>query len=341
MSLLLISFRLASLLLIAGTTHQTSAQRPIAQVDRLYWDHVEGFCVSTTGKEIYAGSRNRLYFSSDFGKNWVLLGKLPTVKLIRQIIPISRRTIFINASNGGYGECFLSTDSGHTFCESLPSTGAGNCASFIPETGTLYAAAENPFNLMRSDDSGFMWAPEGSQLDSIKPDQVCSLLITSDRSGKEFYVSTSRPPAIYCKTEQEHTWRKCFQRPTKELNREVPLVTKWGNRLVACLANDPHGTRESIYLSEDDGDKWRGIKCPFIIWGIGVNASDPKTIWVGNYGGYTRSKDSSALQFTRNEGLTWQLIPNCEATIFWQLQVLADGTLFAATDFGLLRVKLN
>jgi hypothetical protein len=110
---------------------------------------------------------------------------------------------------------------------------------------------------------------------------------------------------------------------------------------MACMASGPHGSLEKIYLSDDDGAHWRGVTCPFNIWGAGVNTSDPKTIWVGNYGDWQKSKDTIALQYTQDEGRTWNVIPNCGGQYFWQLQELTDGSLFAATDFGLMRVKLN
>ncbi len=318
-----------------------STPQPVARVDRLYWDHVEGFCLAdSAGREIYAGSRNRLYYSSDFGKSWTHLGDLPKITLIRQIIPIDRKTIFLNTSKGIYGESFLSTDSGQTWCECLPSTGAGNCAYFDASTHTLYAASEKPFKLMRSEDSGFTWSANGNKLDSTIGDpHVCSLLVSDDDFGRKFYISTSSPAAIYCRSEKEVSWRKCFSDPQKH-NRELPLITKWGSKLVACLAR-PTGSQEKIYLSDDDGAHWRGIECPFNIWGAGVNSSDLKTIWVGNYGAFLKSKDSIALQYTHDEGNTWNKVPNCSGQFFWQMQVLADSTLYAATDFGLMRIKLN
>jgi hypothetical protein len=145
-----------------------STPQPVARVDRLYWDHVEGFCLSdSVGREIYAGSRNRLYYSSDFGQSWTHLGDLQKVTIIRQIVPMGRGTIFINFSKGIYGESYLSTDSGHSWCVCLPSTGAGNCAYFDSAKSTLYVACEKPFKLMRSEDSGFTWIADGNSLDSI------------------------------------------------------------------------------------------------------------------------------------------------------------------------------
>ncbi len=194
---------------------------------------------------------------------------------------------------------------------------------------------------MRSEDSGFTWIPDGSKLDSINDPHVCSLLVSDGSFGRTFYISTSSPARIYCRAEREDEWRKCFTDPLKVWNRELPLITKWGKQLVACVASGPHGSLEKIYLSDNDGANWRGIICPFNIWGAGVNASDPKTMWVGNYGTWLKTKDTIALQYTQDEGRTWHSIPNCGAQYFWQLQVLADSTLYAATDFGLMRVKLN
>ena len=117
----------------------------VPRVERIYWDHVEGFFVDSVGKEIYAGSRDRLYHSSDFGKHWLKLGELPDMTLIKQIIPIDRRTILINASRNEFGKAYLSTDSGHTFRQTLDLTGAGSSARFIPEERKLYSAVAAPF----------------------------------------------------------------------------------------------------------------------------------------------------------------------------------------------------
>jgi hypothetical protein len=319
-----------------------STPQSVARVDRLYWDHVEGFCLAdSVGREIYAGSRNRLYYSSDFGQSWAHLGDLPKVTLIRQIVPMGRETIFINSSKGIYGESYLSTDSGYSWCVCLPSTGAGNCAYFDSEKHTLYAACENPFQLLRSEDSGLTWVPDGRALDSIKDPHVCSLLVSDADTGRTFYISTSSPATIYRRSEREHAWRKCFTDPLRVWNREVPLVAKWGTRLVACIASGPHGSLEKIYLSDDGGAQWKGITCPFNIWGAGVNSSDLHLLWIGNYGTWLKTKDTVSLQYTRDDGRTWQIVPQCGGNFFWQLQELADGSLFAATDFGLMRIKLN
>jgi hypothetical protein len=319
----------------------SSTPQPPARVERIYWDHVEGFCVADSiGKEIYAGSRNRLYFSSDFGQNWTHLGDLPSITLIRQILPIGKETIIIIGSKGPSGECYVSTDSGRSFCKCLDSTGSGNCAAFIPENHTLFVACDKPFKLMRSEDSGCTWVSGSRQFDSVRRPQVCSILISNDKLGRIFYVSTSRPAAIYCKSELDDRWRKCFADPYTVSKRELPLVTRCGNRLVACLTSD-HSPPEKIYLSDDWGATWRGVCCPNGIWGIGLDPCNPKNMWTGNYGTWLDEKDTTALQYTQDEGRTWQPIPNCGGQYFWQLQVLSNNTLYAATDFGLLRVKLN
>jgi hypothetical protein len=319
-----------------------STPQPVARVDRLYWDHVEGFClVDSVGREIYVGSRNRLYYSSDFGQSWTHLGDLPKVTLIRQIIPINRGTIFIVASMSTYGECYLSMDSGHTFCECLFSTGASSCACFDSKRHILYVASEYPFKLMRSEDSGFTWIPDGNKIDSIQNPHVCSLYVSDKPSGRTFYISTSIPASIYCRLDGEDKWKKCFSDPLKKPNRELPLVTMWGNRLVACVASGVYGPAEKIYLSSDCGKTWKGIQCPFNIWGAGVNASDPKTLWVGNYGDWPKTDDDPSLEYTEDEGRSWHIVPNSGSKFFWQMQILADSTLYAATDFGLMHIKLN
>lgn len=72
-----------------------SMPHPVARVDRLYWDHVEGFCVDLIGKEIYAGSRNRLYYSSDFGQSWRHLGDLPKETLIGKSFQLEGRRFLL------------------------------------------------------------------------------------------------------------------------------------------------------------------------------------------------------------------------------------------------------
>lgn len=315
--------------------------QPVARVDRLYWDHVEGFCLAdSVGREIYAGSRNRLYYSSDFGQSWTHLGDLPKVTLIRQIIPDGRGTIFIIGANTWHGECYVSLDSGRTFCERLDSTGANNCAYYDSQMHRLFVVSEVPFQLLYSDDSGSTWFPEGDTIDDIRNPHACSLLVRDEPLGKAFYISTSVPATIYCMTETENTWRKCF-RDRQNLKRELPLVTMWGKKLVACIATGLFISHQEIYVSDDKGVTWRTINCPFDIWGAGFNASDTNVIWVGNYESILKSDENISLQFSQDQGNTWHPILNCEGKLFWQLQVLDDGSLYAATDFGLMRVKRN
>ncbi|HET6401120.1 MAG TPA: hypothetical protein VFH95_06940 [Candidatus Kapabacteria bacterium] len=312
-------------------------------IDRLSWDHVEGFCLADSiGKEIYAGSRNRLYHTTDSGKTWTKLGELPNITLIKEIIPISRARIFVNTSKGFDGTAFLSVDSGHTFCQCVPSTGEGACAWFLRDKGVLYVASQKPFCIMESKDSGISWTIASHLIDTLKKPDICSMLVKDTK----FYISTSLPPAIYYSSDLDEPWKKIFTDPLftdsrMPSNREVPLVTKWGNRLVACVASGPHGSRQQLYISDNDGNSWRGIDCPFIIWGIGVNNVDTSTMWIGNYGNSPWPEPHTALRYSRDNGRTWNMVPNCGASIFWRLEELPDHSLYAATDFGLIRVKLN
>ncbi|HEX5315247.1 MAG TPA: hypothetical protein VFX22_01240, partial [Candidatus Kapabacteria bacterium] len=239
------------------------------------------------------------------------------------------------------GTAFLSVDSGHTFCPCLQSTGEGACAGFLHNKGLLYVAAQKPFSLMESKDSGITWTAVGDPIDSLKHPHICSLLVQHTGEGEKFYVSTSVPAAIYTASDLGEPWRKCFTDHLTNYNRELPLVTSWGNRLVACIASGPHGPMDKIYFSENKGISWKSITCPFNIWGIGINASDTSTMWIGNYGAWLKSDTNISLQYSRDEGHTWNIVPNCKAQFFWQLQELPDRSLYAATDFGLIRVKLN
>ncbi len=199
---------------------------------------------------------------------------------------------------------------------------------------------------MESKDSGVSWSAVGPQIDTLKNPVICSLLVTKSPAGTKFFVSTSIPAAIYTCRNLYGQWRKCFSDPLypdarMPSNREAPLVTEWGNDLIACMYGGAGSPMQRLYFSDNGGLSWRGKECPCEIWGVGVNNADTRTIWVGNFGSWPKSKPYDALQFSPNRGRTWQPVTNCEAQFFWQLQELPDRSLYAATDFGLIRVKLK
>ncbi len=167
------------------------------QIDRLFLDHVECFWTDSRGQEIYISSRERLYHSSNYGRSWKKLGSLPDVTLIKQIIPISPSRIFVNASKGFCGTAYLSVDSGRDFCECVPFTGRGACAAYLRDQGVLYVAAEKPFRLMESRDSGVTWSAVGLKIDTLGKPVICSMLVTKTSRGTKCFVSTSTPATIY------------------------------------------------------------------------------------------------------------------------------------------------
>ncbi len=321
------------------SAEDSSAQ---ATIERLYWDHVEGFCIADSiGNDIYIGSREHLFHTSDAGRTWKKLGQLPQVNLIKEIIPINPRIIFVNASKGFTGEAFVSHDSGRTFCPCVVSTGGGACAWFLRDEGVVYVAAQTPFCIMESKDSGTTWSEASLPIDTLKNPRICSLLVEKRGGRTKFFVSTSAQATIYETSSLGGKWHKCFVDAWGNWNRELPLITIWGNRLVACVASGPNGSKQEIYLSENDGKSWRGINCPFEIWGVGVNASDSKTMWIGNFGSWIKSDKIPALQYSKDNGRSWTAVKGCKAKWFWQLEELSNHSLYAATDYGLIRVKLN
>ena len=311
-----------------------------AVIDRLYGDHVEGFCVAdSAGNDIYISSCNRLYCTTSGGKTWEKLGELPRVTLIKQIIPISRRVIFVNASSDEYGESYLSTDSGHHFCPCLASTGEGQIGWFDEARATLYAVTTVPFALMCSKDSGVTWTVQGAQIDTTQNPHVCSMCFSKAAQRNSFYVSASNPARVYASGPGELAWQLCFNDPRKEM-RELPLITKWGKRLVACVTG-PKDSVGEIYLSDDEGTSWKSIRCPFGIWGAGVSARDGSTIVVGKFQTMGWPSNSPALRYTTDQGHIWTAVPGSIGSLYWQMQLISGNVLYAATDIGLLQVRLN
>ena len=199
---------------------------------------------------------------------------------------------------------------------------------------------------MGSKDSGITWSAASLSIDTLRNPHICSLLVKHRSDGSSFYVSTSAPAAIYCTNDLRESWRKCFSDPLftdprMPSNREVPLVTQWGTRLIACLSSGPHGSAQKLYQSDNGGLSWHGINCPFNIWGIGLNSVDTNAMWIGNYGSWPKSEPYNALQYSLNQGRSWIPVRGCKARLFWQLVELPNRALYAATDVGLIRVSLN
>jgi hypothetical protein len=210
---------------------------------------------------MFVGSRNRLYWTADHGAHWDLRGELPSITLIKQILPLSKSVLLLNTSSNAIGDLYRSDDSGRTFKLSLPCSGSGAILSFDKENGILYAATSCPAGVAVSKDSGRAWSfPSKLRIDS-NCTQVCSLLRLSSKGRISLYLSASRPARLY--NWDSSGWHTLFK-DTKGLNRELPLVTTQlgTGDLLLCLTSGSN-TNEDLYFMSPDGTVKKSVNCPF------------------------------------------------------------------------------
>ncbi|MBM2815048.1 MAG: two component regulator propeller domain protein [Ignavibacteria bacterium] len=252
-------------------------------------------CMVNDGNNLYIGTQNGIFFSSDFGNNWVNKNRdLP--ELYVNTIYINQKKIYAGTKSG----LFVSSDFGQNWLKIPSPTNRAIFSILIIENKIILGTS---MGLYLSTDNGNKWL-----LKNI--DQYATVTNITISGKKIFSVIYN---ALYCSNDNGDIWFKVMD--TGYIT--ISSMTCYGKYL--CF-----GTNEgSFYYSTDNGEKWIGCVGDFSYLDYSISAiliNDNKFL-IGTNNGFYHSSD---------EGKNWTHISDknniCIKTI-----AQANNYVFAGT----------
>lgn len=313
----------------------------------LYKQHVESF--TRIGKSsIAVGHCDELLLSTNNGKKWTHLGRLPERNIIKQILWIDSQHLVINASFTGRGVIYYSKDRGRSFIAVLRNTGSSQPIQWDTTGARLYAVV-NTNRFYCSTDNGRTWHITGSKIPFEQRPNVshfCSLTSFFEQGSKVFYATTSYPGQILRSRDTGKHWERIFSDSVILRNREIPMLGKLRDgRYFAVSAGGSVDAPGYALLSSRSGREWKTLPAPEGMWSFAELPSHPGFIVATGFSLGRRLGDAAAF-VTDDYGYTWQPLPILNATLVWQVECLSPSargrsTWLLATDQGLVQLKLG
>jgi len=273
--------------------------------------------VSNGGDSLYCGSKNGiLYFSDDYGDNWLPLYTLPSGYIIWDIDISSDNDIYVFSREYNLyhldGFIHVSRDNGINWEEiwyasqdsdSMISTLGSN--SITTTNNELFVATQR--GVAYSCDSGISWNYRNTGIDNLR---FRGLAISEQGT---IYASTAFPTHLF-RTENGTSWTKL--EPTTKMNRFMGGGAYTPSIAISKTNAVYYAVYDTLFRSQDDGSSWNGM----LISGVRVIVIDSiNTHIVGASNGIYRSLDN---------GESWVHVKELSHTI-WAITIACDSILYA------------
>ncbi len=234
------------------------------------------FCSVASNENIFIGTRNGVYLSTDNGAHWTFASNgLPSAKVT--ILAVSGANIFAVVE---YKGVYLSTNNGQTWTVANTGLGDLNIISLAVGAGKVYAGSGS--GLYITTNNGGQWDKRAD----ISPTYVSAITA----SGSNVFVSKS--DGVLISSDSGNNWT--FKKITTANNDFVRVLSSNGNRIVA-------GTSSSVFLSTDNGQNWANIGLSQPPQALAIRGN---TIFAGTIGGVNITSDNGASWQSPADGLT-------------------------------------
>ena len=261
--------------------------------------------LTLSGSNIYAGTTNNIFISTDDGKNWKAMNsRLPVINALK----INGSTIFAGTLEGVY----TSTIGDTTW--NFSNNGIINFSvnSFGTFGTKLFAGTDN---ILSSTDNGGSW--------TIR-DSSNSFISSFAAEGSKLFAGQEYPGGLYSSTNNGSTWTLS---DTNIKNFNVSCLTASGNTI---FAGDKNGN--GVLRSTDNGVTWNaansGLTNKFI-FSLAVSTGNSGTAYI-----FAGTQNGGVFRSTDN-GLSWSL-PGSDLSDRIVFSLAVDGkNLFAGTNGGI------
>jgi photosystem II stability/assembly factor-like uncharacterized protein len=234
-------------------------------------------CIETVENQIYAGTSNGLFLSTDSGKTWNLINNSLANLDIRSIA-INNQDIVVGTSS----HLYLSKDNGANWQAAdsdLISTAYYNSIAFSGKN--IFVACDMGFYL--STNNGDNW--QGAHGNGLTSDLVYS--IATD--GSNIYVGCSQSGGMFLSTDNGTNWHA--------INNGLPDISNVFD-IVVSESKVYIGTSKGVFLSTDNGASWKNI---------GLSNSAVTSLAVSD-GNIIAGMDGGKLFISTDSGSSWQAI---------------------------------
>jgi photosystem II stability/assembly factor-like uncharacterized protein len=325
---------LLGILIFICSTHTAEAQWVLTNGP--YWDRV--YALSYSGSNIFAGTGNGVYLSSNNGDSWKQAHNELSANMVISLA-VNGNTIF--AGTYGYG-ILISSNNGTSWTR--PRTGLSDnfyVFSIAVSNNTIYTGTDN--GIYYSTNNGIDWVPLIDSIPAIKDVVVDSKAVFAGTSGdgiiftvdgkdwnsggpENRYIASllihnntifvgTNGDGLYFSTDNGDSW---IQSNQGLANMDVECLMEKDDHIFA-------GTWSGVFVSDDHGQSWketsRGLTNAF----INSLVTDGNCIFAGTDGSIYRSIDNGANWVEVNNGLTKLAITSLCSN---------NDTVFAATDKG-------
>ena len=300
------------LFFITLTSFVPSIAQTFWQRTNLDSGRVTCFAINPSTQNIYAGTYNGVFYSTDLGDNWIKINSYQTASICID----SSGYIYAGTLSQGI---FRSSDNGNNWIQvnnGLP-IDVGSIHTFLVGLGNhLFVGTDR--GVYRSTNNGDQWTLVG--FDSPYIDIVCFALAHNNHI---IAGNSNGAGGIYKSIDNGSTW----------------ILTGPEYKLFHSLAVHPNGTvyaginggvniSNGLYLSTDNGSSWLLITSytPHFAWSIGINSS-------GDI--FTASLDPSDIFYSTNNGTNW--FSTNFYTGWCVLIIDSNGYIYAGTADGVYR----
>lgn len=272
-------------------------------------------CMAVSGNNIFAGTENGVFLTSDNGKQWIAVdsGLLNNGHVILSLA-ISGNNIFAGTDGSGV---FASANNGQSWkskSSGLTSNGLSISALMVIDTN-IFAAT--PDGVFLSTNNGNTWNKKDTGLTGNG-----FFAFTADESN----IFVGGFGGVYISSNNGGNWH----RSSLGLPSPYPFVYA-----LAINGSDIYaGTLDGVYMSSNNGANWSSQNN-----GMPPNKGVSSLIISGNriFAGFP----SSGVYMSADNGINWIPINNGLTNIHVVELVISNDTLFAGTGGGVWKLSLS
>lgn len=252
------------------------------------WEMCNGPYVSNStnglvsiGSDLYAGTHNGMFLSTDYGANWTTINTGLSTFFINAVGVSGTNVFAATQSSGMYTGVFISTNSGASWSStaSLPNNYIG---TIVSNASYVFAGTEGS-GVYRSSNNGVIWSPVNSGLTDLA---VKSLSI----SGTNIFAGTGN--GVFLSTNDGTTWTPASTGIAPG-DLGITCVKADGSNVYSGRNNSLGG----VYVSTNNGTNWAQSNNGISYFDIACFEVSNGNAFVGTRGG--------GVFITSDNGNTW------------------------------------
>ena len=261
-------------------------------------------CLTTSGGNIFVGTTNGVYLSSDAGINWDSINTSLINKVYVTALSVSGNNIFIGTNHGVY----ISPDTGKNWVSVNTGLNDTMVLSLITNGNNIFAGTFNG-SVFLSTDNGSNWSSVSNGLMSYSA--VNALMV----DGNNIFAGTSN--GVFLSNNNGASWVSIN---TGLTDLYVSTLAENGNNIFA-------GTSSGVFLSTDNGNNWTSVNKGLTDTSINVLIVNKNIVFTATGNGNVFS--------SINNGSNWSMYSNgLPPSVFIMSLTVSGNYVFAGINYA-------